>query len=138
MAVGASRRTHPHPLGPTEVASSARRRIQVAEVPPESSAPTLRLVRVLDDRPHAAGILAAQHLEAAAESPDPLDELVVRHRRMHAPILDPLADAGLDQRRHERARGTLRHARREGELLDVGVALLAGPGRQRAAESTEE
>ena len=56
--VNASRGTHPDPVGPAEVAPPARRRIRVAEVPPEGYAPTLRLARVLHHGTHPAGVLA--------------------------------------------------------------------------------
>src|SRR5580765_5709405 len=123
---------------PAEIAASARRRVVVAEVAAQRDAPAAGLVRVLDDGTQAARVLAAQHLEAAPQALDPLDQRVERPRRVDAVAVHPLADAALDERRDDRARRALRDARGQGELFNIRVALLTRVRRERAAEATEE
>src|SRR5439155_3944723 len=121
-----------------EVAAPARGGVLVAEVAPERHAPAPGLVGVLDHGAQAPRVLAAQDLKAAPQALHPLDQRIEGHGRMDAPLAHPLAHAGLDQRRHQRGGGALRDARRESQLLDVGVAFLARPRRQRASEAPEE
>src|SRR5205814_1396107 len=94
LAAVAPARAHPeahrraHAVLPAEVAAPARRRIGVAEVAAEGDAPALLLVGVLDHRAQPTRVLAPQHLEAAAQPRDPLDERLQRHRRVDAAALD--------------------------------------------------
>src|SRR5207249_8618157 len=125
-------------LAAAEVAATARRGVGVAEVAPERDAPTALLVGILDHRPQPARILAAEDLEARTQRLDALDERLEGNRRVHAPAVHPLADAGLDEHGHQRARRALLYAGGERELLAVGVALFARPGGERPPEAPEQ
>src|SRR5262249_21996305 len=100
------------PLRATEIAAPTWARILVAEVPAQGRAPATRLLRVLGHGAQAARVLASEDLEAAAQSFDPFHQRVERADGVHASRVDAFADAGLDERGHERARGTLRDAGR--------------------------
>src|SRR5262249_25446782 len=119
-----------------EIAATAGRRVLVAEVTSQRDAATAALVRVLDDGAQPARVLAAQHLEAAPEARAALDQRCQGDGRADAIAAHALADAGLDERRHERGRGALRDPRRQGELLDVRVPVLGRVRLERPSEAT--
>jgi hypothetical protein len=93
--------------------------------------------RVLDDGAQAARVLAAQHLEAAAQPLDPLDQRLERHRGCTA--LASTRSQMPASTRHvtsELARAARR--RRRAPAPRCCVALLARRRRERAAEAAEQ
>src|SRR6185436_6293946 len=91
---------------PTEIATTARTRIHVAEIASQHLAAAVRFVRVLRDRAQAPLVLAPQHLETRPQALDPLDQGLEIAERPDL-VADPLADARLDERRHDRRGGAL-------------------------------
>src|SRR5438128_2052824 len=140
VAMGAAAPAHRRrdPLPAAEVAAAARGGIGVTEVPPQRDAATALLVGVLDHRPQPAGVLATKDLEAGTKCLDALDQGLEGDGGMHAPTAHALADARLDEHGHQGGRRALRDTGGERQLLDVGVALLAGPRGERPAELAEQ
>src|SRR5262249_52852865 len=106
-----------HALRAAEIAAATWTGILVAEVPAQRRAPAARLLGVFGDGAEPARVLAPEDLEPAAQALDTLHQRVEWPGRVHATRVDAFADAGLDQRRHQRAGRPLRDAGGERQLL---------------------